>query len=142
MTHETSEVPSGKTYSHKFVFEDAGYWNVMEWEIAGVTGTAISIPVYAKLDASGLSADQRLHFQIIDPTADPLVSGSPLAEWIAADSTDWQNSTLTYTRTSDFPLMLRITAKRASGNAYAYFDAMTTGGGGTTTGGKMLGGGM
>ena len=126
MTHETSDVPSGKSYSHKFTHVDSGFWTIMEWEI-NIAGSSLSIPVFAKLDSSGLASDQRVHWQIIDPGSDPLVSGSPLAEWIAADSTVWQDSTLTHIRTDDRPLLLRACAKRGSGNSYIYFDQPTSG---------------
>ena len=129
MTHETSDVPSAKSYSHKFTHVDSGFWTIMEWEINS-TGSSLSIPVYAKLDSSGLASDQRVHWQIIDPASDPLVSGSPLAEWIAADSTAWQDSALSYTRTDDRPLLLRACAKRGSGNSYIYFDPPSSGSGG------------
>ena len=139
MTHETSDVPTGKSYSHKFTHVDAGFWTVMEWEITGVEALSLSIPVFAKHDVSGLAADQRIHWQLVDPATDPLVStNSPLAEWIASDSTSWQNSTLAYTRTDDRPLLLRAVAKRGSGNSYIYFDPVTSGSGGSG-GGPLVG---
>jgi len=134
MTHETTEVPTGKTYSHKFTYESSIHWTRMEWELNRTDALGLSFAVYAKHSASSLSADERLHFQIIDPTNDPLLipTGTPLAEWIASDTTDWQSSTLTYTRSDDQPLFLRIASKRGSGTAYAYFDppAAGTGSGG------------
>jgi hypothetical protein len=124
VTHETSEVPSGKTYSHKLTFVDGGYSNVMEWEITRVESLSLFISAWAKHDILGLTEQERLHFQIIDPHSDPLInaSASPLVEWIAADSTDWQSWQLDYNRPDDRPLLFRICAKRSSGNAYAYFD--------------------
>ena len=131
MTHDTSDYPTGKSYSHKFTHVDAGFWTVMEWEITGVEALSLSIPVFAKHDITGLTTDQRIHWQLVDPSADPLISTtSSLAEWIASDSTSWQNSTLTYTRTDDRPLLLRAVAKRGSGNSYIYFDPLSTGGSG------------
>ena len=96
----------------------------MEWELSSPINTIISIPVYAKLDSAGLTEAQRLHWQIIDPAQDPIWNPAnvALAEWIAADSTDWQTDTLTYTKTDDKPLILRVTATRASGNAYCLAD--------------------
>lgn len=122
MTHETTEVPSGKSYSHKFTHTSASYWTVMEWELNRSDPLASSFVVYAKHDATSLAEAARLHWQLIDPSSDPLIGGTALAEWIAIDSTDWQSSTLTYTRTDDRPLLLRVCALRGSGNSYAYVD--------------------
>lgn len=121
--HETSIVPSGKTYCHKFIFEDSGYWTVMEWEISRTAGNTLDFTVYAKNDSAGLSSSERVNFQIVDPASDPLIniSNLPLAEWVSSDSTDWQSSTLTYDRDDDDLLILRIVGKRGSGNAYALF---------------------
>jgi hypothetical protein len=140
ITHETSEVPSGKTYSHKLTFVDGGYSNVMEWEITRVESLSLFISAWAKNDILGLAEQERLHFQIIDPYLDPLInaSASPLVEWIAADSTDWQSWQLDYNRPDDRPLLFRICAKRSSGNAYAYFDP-SGGGGHVCGGGHVLG---
>ena len=124
MTHETTEKPVGKSFSHKFTYENIGYYNEMNWEIAGSACLFLAIPCYAKHDSTGLSATQRLHFQIINPASDPLINPAnvALAEWVAADSTSWQSSILNYTRTDDTPLLLRICAQRASGSAYALID--------------------
>lgn len=129
MTHETTEKPSGKDYSHKFTYTAENYTNYMEWEISSPANNAISIVVYAKHDATGLTEAQRIHWQIINPIEDPLrdTSNLPLEEWIAGDSTDWQNSTLTHTRTDDTPVILRVSAKRASGNSYVYADQISGG---------------
>jgi len=114
-----------KPWTHKFTYNDSAFWNVMEWELGGVTDLVIYIPVYAKLEASGLAADERLHWQIIDPMQDPFCGAySALDEWIAADSTSEQTHVLTYTRTHNMPLLLRCCAKRASGNAFAFFDTV------------------
>jgi hypothetical protein len=131
MTHETSEVPVGKTYSHKFTYTTASFPNYMEWEISRPSGLRIMIPVWAKHDATSLTAAQRLHWQIIDPANDPMVDSTKtaLAEWIAADSTDWQQSILQYYLTDDQPVILRVTATRASGNAYALCQSGARGGG-------------
>ena len=131
VTHETSEVPSGKTYSHKLTFVDSGYYNVMEWEITRPSGLRIMIPVWAKHDGTGLSEAQRIHWQIIDPKNDPLVNPANVAlvEWIAADSVEWQNSILQYYKTDDMPVLLRASAKRASGNAYVLEQSGARGGG-------------
>ena len=131
ITHETSEVPSGKTYSHKLTFVDGGYLNVMEWEITRPSGLRIMIPVWAKHDGTGLSEAQRIHWQIIDPKNDPLINpaNAALVEWIAADSVDWQNSILQYYKSDDTPVLLRVSAKRASGNAYVLEQSGARGGG-------------
>ena len=129
MTHETSEVPSGKTYSHKFTYTSDSYSNYMEWELSSPMNNTISIPVYAKHDATSLTEAQRLHWQIIDPANDPMIDATKTAldEFIAADSTDWQTHTLMYNKTDDKPLILRVSATRGSGNAYAYCDAVSRG---------------
>ena len=131
ITHEASEVPGGKTYSHKLTFVDGGCLNVMEWEITRPSGLRIMIPVWAKHDVTGLSEAQRIHWQIIDPKNDPLVNPANVAlvEWIAADSADWQNSILQYYKTDDTPVLLRVSAKRASGNAYVLEQSGARGGG-------------
>jgi hypothetical protein len=127
LIHETTTVPANHAYSHKFTYVDGGFWNVFDWEISRTGANHLLFPVFAKHDATGLTADQRLHFQIINLAADPLVSVSntPLAEWIAADSVDWQSSALSYTKADDMLLVFRICAKRASGDAYALFDSCT-----------------
>jgi hypothetical protein len=114
MGHETSIIPTGYSYSHKFTYEDVGYWNEFRIEMHKTNALLIQIPCFAKHDATGLTEDQRLHFQIIKMADDSVV-----AEWIAADSTDWQSSIITYQRSDFVPLVLRIAAKRASGIAYA-----------------------
>jgi len=138
MTHETSEKPSGKTYSHKFTYVDAAYWNVMEWEITRVEALSLSITVHAKHDGTGLAEAERIHWQIVDPEDDPLLGGTALDEWIAADSASWQSDTVSYERTDDRPLLLRVCAKRGSGNAYAYVEPIAAGVGGGG-GGHILG---
>jgi hypothetical protein len=127
LTHETTVVPANHAYSHKFNYVDGGFWNVFDWEISRTGSNYLQFPVFAKHDATGLTADQRLHFQIISLAADPLVSVSntPLAEWIAVDSSDWQSSALSYTKADDMLLVFRICAKRASGSSYALFDPCT-----------------
>jgi hypothetical protein len=127
LTHETTTVPANHAYSHKFTYVAGNFWNVFDWEISRTGSNYLQFPVFAKHDATSLSADQRLHFQIISLAADPLVSVSntPLAEWIAADSSDWQSSALSYTKADDLPLVFRICAKRASGSSYALFDPCT-----------------
>jgi hypothetical protein len=125
MTHETTTVPSGKTYSHKFTHTDARFWTLMEWEIERTAPLTTSFVVHADHDTTGLAEDARLHWQIIDPASDPLLGGTALAEWIAADSAVWQSSVLTYTRTDDRPLLVRVCAKRGSGNSYAYLEPMS-----------------
>jgi hypothetical protein len=129
MTHETTEKPTGKDYSHKFTYTSASFPNYMEWELSSPINNTISIPVYAKHDATGLTEAQRLHWQIIDPANDPMVDATKAAldEFIAIDSTDWQTHTLTYNKTDDKPLILRVTATRASGNAYCLSDAISGG---------------
>ena len=129
MTHETSTVPGGMTYSHKFTHTSASYWTRMEWGLARPHPGAISIPVYAKHDSTGLSGAQLLRWELIDPASDPIFGGTALATWTASDSTDWQTSTLTYTKTDDRPLVLRVSAKRGSGISYAYVDTQAAGGG-------------
>jgi len=97
--------------------------------LSSPVNAAINITVYAKHDSTGLAESQRLHWQIIDPTEDPIrdEENVALVEWIAEDSADWQSSVLQYVRTNDKPLMLRVTALRGSGNAYAYYDAIALG---------------
>ncbi len=124
MTHETTTVPSGKSYSHKFTHVDATYWTVMEWEIDRTEPLATTFTVHAKHDATSLAEAARLHWQIIDPASDPLVGGTALDEWIASDSTDWQSDTITVTRTDDRPLLVRVCAQRGSGNSYCYIEPM------------------
>jgi hypothetical protein len=97
----------------------------MQWEISRTDPLSLSLTVHAKHDATSLAEDARLHWQIIDPASDPFYGGTALAEWIAADSTDWQSSTLTYTRTDDRPLLVRVCAKRGSGNSYAYLEPLS-----------------
>jgi hypothetical protein len=136
MTHETTTVPSGKSYAHKFTFTNATYLTLMEWEITRPTNGTISIPVYAKLDAGGLAEAARLHWALVDLGADPLVNPTAayLDEWIAADSTDWQTHTLAHTKVDDRPLLLRCWATRGSGNAYGYSEVMA--GGAAVSGGS------
>jgi hypothetical protein len=96
----------------------------MEWEVDRTEPLKVSFVVHAKHDATSLAEAARLHWQIIDPASDPLIGGTALAEWIASDSTDWQSSTITYTRTDDRPLLVRVCAKRGSGNSYCYIEPM------------------
>jgi hypothetical protein len=127
MTHETSEVPSGKSYSHKVTYVNSSYWTIMEWEITRPAADALVIPVQTKHDSTGLSGDQLQRWEIIDPASDPIRGGTALATWTASDSTSWQSSILTYTRPDDRPLLLRVSAKRASGNSYAYVEPQAIG---------------
>ena len=130
VTHETSTVPSGKSYSSKFTFTSANYPTIVEWDISRIAPLATSFTVHAKNDSTSLSAAQRLRWQIIDGDTDSIGGGTPYAEWISSDSTDWQSSTLSYTRTDDRPLRIRVMGYRGSGNAYAYLEPLTCGGGG------------
>ena len=126
MTHDTSVYPSGKTYSGKFTHVDSGYWTKMEWSIDRTDPLALSFVVHAKHDATGLSATERVRWEIVDPASDPLLGGTALVQWIAADSTDWQSTTLSYTRTSDKPLLIRASAKRGSGNSWVHLEQYPT----------------
>ena len=129
-THETSTVPSGKSYSHKFTFTSAAYPNMLVWDVSRAFPLATSFVVHVKNDSTGLSSTQRLRWQIFDGSTDSFAGGTPYAEWISSDSTDWQSSTLSYTRTDDRPLRIRVMGYRGSGNAYAYLEPLTCGGGG------------
>lgn len=139
MITDATVYPSGKSSSMKFIYESANSWNQMYWEIPSTDPASLSFTVYAKHDSTGLSSNERIHWQIVRPDQDPFVdpTDSPVAEWIADDSTDWQTSTLSYTRTEAIPLILRCIAKRASGYAWAYVDQLTSGGG-TTGGGNIF----
>jgi hypothetical protein len=127
LTHDIDSVfvsASGKIYSRKFTYTSATSHCFMEWDIdAGTAGTLV-IPCYAKHDASGLTAAQRLTFELFDPLSDPLATpaGTPLATWAVPDGTGVQTSLLTYARVDTRPLKLRVYATRASGNAWCLFD--------------------
>jgi len=126
MTHDISVYPAGKTYAGKFTCVDSGYWTKMEWLISRTDPLTLAITVHAKNDSTGLSSNERLRWELIDPASDPLLGGTALVTWISADSTDWQSTVLNYTRTSDKPLILRASAKRGSGNAWIYLDQYAT----------------
>jgi len=115
----------------------------MEWEITRPTQESLSITVHAKHDATSLSEDERIHWQLIDPDDDPLINpaASLLDSFIAIDSTDWQSDTLTYDKADDRMLLLRACAKRGSGNSYIYVEPMTGGTGGGGGGGLPILGG-
>lgn len=130
VTHETTTVPSGKTYSHKFTFTADYAPTMLVWDVSRAFPLATSFVVHVKNDSTGLSSTQRLRWQIIDGDTDSIAGGTPYAEWISSDSTDWQSSTLSYTRTDDRPLRIRVMGYRGSGNAYAYLEPLTCGGGG------------
>lgn len=149
ITHETTEVPATKTYSHKFTFTASvapGGLIFHEWPITRPTAAALSIPVYAKNGGTGLTADERIHWAIVDPSNDPWLkaTGAYLDSFTADDNNDWQTDTLTYTKTDDRPLFLRVWAVRTSAvaNAYAYSEVQTggAGGGGLLTHPGMAGG--
>ena len=130
MEHETSTVPVGKSYCHKFIYEDGAFANKIQFEIHKVSSQTVQIKCYAKHDTTGLTEAQRLHFQLIS-----LGTGDVLSEWIASDSTDWQDGTLSYVNTSFVPMAVLITATRASGVAYALTDNLLICGGSYSFGG-------
>lgn len=137
MATDTSVYPSGKTYSQKFTYVDSGYYNVMDYNLDGLKPGTISIQCQAKHDSTGLSATERLIFEIVDPGSDTLIGGTALATATAADSTAWQPVNLTYTSTSDRPLILRVRAKRGSGNAW-YSIIGVQGASGSSRGGNRI----
>ena len=123
MTHDTSVYPSGKTFSSKFTCVDSGYWTKAEYCIGRSSPLTLSLTVHAKNDATGLSSTERMRWELIDPTSDPLNGGTALVSWISSDSTDWQSTTINYQRTSDKLLFLRASAKRGSGNAWIHLSS-------------------
>ena len=120
MTHDTSVYPSGKTYSSKFTYADSGYWTKMEYRIGRSSPLNLALTVHAKNDATSLSSTERVRWELIDPTSDPLSGGTALVSWISSDSTSWQSTTINYQRANDKPLLLRASAKRGSGNAWIH----------------------
>lgn len=126
MTHDTSVYPSGKTYSGKFTHVDGSFWTKMEWEIGRSMPLVLALPVHALHDGTGLTSDQRIHWELIDPASDPLLGGLVLVQWIASDSAAWQSTILNYTRTDDRRLIVRASAKRASGNSWIYLEQPST----------------
>jgi hypothetical protein len=110
----------------------------MEWEITRPTNGTISIPVYAKHDATSLAEGQRIHWAIVDLGNDPWVdpNNAYLDSFTATDVDTWQVDTLTYNKVDDRPLVLRVWATRASGNAYVYSEVIA---GATSSGGGSYG---
>ena len=138
MATDTSVYPGGKTYSQKFTYVNGSYRNIMEYNIDGMrAGIPVTIRCWVKHDSTGLTEAQRLHCQILDYGHDPMRGGTALAETIASDSDAWQLVTVTYTPTTEQPLIFRVAAIRASGNAWFIVDSVR-GAGGSNLGGQRI----
>jgi hypothetical protein len=113
-THGTP--PVSLAIIHESTYESALANNFVEWEINGSSGLAITATLYVKSSATGMTT--RPTIAICSPRYPRWNASGILASGTAADNTDWQTVTASYTPTADGPLVVRVYGCNASGTTY------------------------
>jgi len=113
-THGTP--PVSLPIIHESTYETALANNFVEWEINGSSGLAITATLYAKSSATGMTV--RPTIAICSPRYPRWNATGVLASGTAADNTNWQTVTATYTPTADGPLVVRVYGANVSGTTY------------------------
>jgi len=101
---------------HVSTYESALANNFVEWELHGSAGLAITATLYAK--SAQTSMTTRPTIAICSPRYARWNVTGILASGVAADNTDWQTVTASYTPTADGPLVVRVYGSNATGTTY------------------------
>ncbi len=111
-------------YVHRSTFESAAARNYWETEFTVPAGATLTIHVYARKSATGMTATPK--FRIIDPNREWGHASEALAEATMTDNADtWQTHTLTHQNTGivEKPVLLRVQGTNASGTMFWNYDS-------------------
>jgi hypothetical protein len=126
-THDGTHYPAGmpKVFVHRATYEgtaaSTGVATVepvaFEWPILGLKDVPVQVTLWAKSSATGMA--KRPTLTICDPNYVYEHVSEPLtAAVVAADNTNWQTLTATYTPTADKPILVRFSAINATGTSF------------------------